>query len=391
MQTFEEVHRAAEGGDSAAQELLAAAFEQAGRPAEAAGWLSRAADAGRASAIARLGLWRLVGFGLEAAPAAGAAQVFEAARAGDPLGLSLAAILDAGGVGVPRNVPRALEWLARAAATGDARAACQLGLLAGDNVKTAPLAQAALASAAAAGFEPARTALGAAAAESPPDWDALAAAADLAAFEAPIDVRPERERPRIQIVPDLLPAWTCRYVIALAAPVLTRGKVVDETGGESVRSERSNTVKNFGLMDSDVILELINQRVADAAAMPAQNAEGLGVLHYAPGERYAPHVDYIPDTPQNAAHLAARGQRVRTLLVYLNEGFEGGATEFPRLSASYKPPAGSALIFDSVGPDGRVDPMTLHTGAPPTRGEKWVISKWFRTRPLRPGPPGAEA
>ena len=46
------------------------------------------------------------------------------------------------------------------------------------------------------------------------------------------------------------------------------------------------------------------------------------------------------------------------------------------------------LIFDSVTPDGQVDPLTLHTGAPPTAGEKWVISKWFRTRPLRP-PPGA--
>lgn len=391
MQTIEDVHRAAQAGDSAAQELLAAVFEQHGRPAEAAGWLSRAADAGRPSAVARLGLWRLVGFGVDAAPAAGAAQIFAAAGAGDPFGLSLASIIDAGGVGVPRNLPRALEWLVRAAEAGDARAAGQLALLANDGAVPASLVQAALTSASAAGFEPARAVVGAVSAEGRPDWDALAAAANLSAFEAPIDVRLERESPRIQAVPDLLPAWACRYVMALAAPALTRGKVVDETGGESVRSVRSNSVMNFGLVDSDVILELINQRVADAAGMPTQNAEGLGVLHYAPGERYAPHVDYIADTPQNAAQLAARGQRVRTLLVYLNEGFEGGATEFPRLSASFKPPAGSALIFDSVRPDGSVDPMTLHTGAPPTSGEKWVISKWFRTRALRPGPSGAPA
>ncbi|CAN5892249.1 hypothetical protein BH11PSE1_BH11PSE1_24840 [soil metagenome] len=118
--------------------------------------------------------------------------------------------------------------------------------------------------------------------------------------------------------------------------------------------------------------------------MPPENAGGLGVLHYAPGERYRPHMDYIPDTPENARQLDAMGQRVRTLLVYLNDGFEGGATLFPRLGAAFRPPPGGALIFDSVTVEGEMDPRTLHEGSPPTSGEKWIISKWFRTKALRP-------
>ncbi len=293
---------------------------------------------------ARSGLFELVGHGVPQQPARGAARIIEAAEAGDPLGLHLAGVIDAGGIGTPRNAERALGWLKRAAEAADGRAQRQLELL------SAPGA--------------------------------------LASLSAPYEPRRERDEPPITVIENFLPDWACGYVMEMSAPVLTRGKIVDRTGGESVSGRRTNTVMNFGLADSDVLLELINNRIAEAAGMPPENAEGLGVLHYAPGEQYAPHVDYIPDTPENAAQLAARGQRVRTLLVYLNDGFEGGATEFPRLELAFKPPAGGALIFDSVKADGSVEPMTLHTGAPPASGEKWVISKWFRTKALRPGPSG---
>lgn len=390
MQTFDQVRNAATAGDPAAQELMAQVAEQSGRVEEAVAWLGRAAKAGRPSAHARLGLWQLVGFGVAQAPADGVTRILAAANTGDPFGLSLASIVDAGGIGTPRNLQRAIQWLARHAALGEPQAACQLGLLIGIGGPRSALARAALSHAAAAGYAPAVRALGQKPRQAVPvDWAAAAAAVDLAIFEAPIERRPEREDPRIETLPDLLPGWACDYVMTLAEPALRRGMVVDQTGGESIQDERSNRVMNFGLADSDVVLELINHRLAEAAGMPAENAEGLGVLHYAPGECYRPHVDYIPDTPANAAHLAARGQRARTLLVYLNEGFEGGATEFPRLDLALRPPRGSALVFDSVKPDGSVDPMTLHTGAPTTRGEKWVISKWFRTRALRPPPTAA--
>jgi hypothetical protein len=217
------------------------------------------------------------------------------------------------------------------------------------------------------------------------DWEALSGAADLSWVERPLARHVERERPLIETVQDFLPRFICDYVIGMAAPMLARGKVVDRHGGESVHEERSNSVMNFGLSDSDFLLELVNLRTARAVDMPPENAEGLGVLHYRPGESYAPHSDYIEDTPANAAQLAARGQRVITLLVYLNEDFEGGETAFPRLNLSFKPPAGAALIFRSVDRNDRADPLTLHTGTPPTRGEKWLISKWFRTKALRPG------
>lgn len=385
MRTYEQVLAAAQAGDAASQDLMAQAMEQSGRLDEALSWWMAAAKSGYPAAHAKLGLWQLVGFKIPQNVAQGVERIIAAARAGDYLGLTLACVVDAGGVGAPRNIPRAISWLVPLAKAGDARSICQLALLAGIDGPQAAMARAALAIARADGFEPARKVLGGGPVTAVPiDYDALAAAADTTPFEGALSRETQSEGPAISVVHDLLPRWACDYVMALAEPALRRGMIVNEAGGESVEDVRSNRVMHFGIPDSDVLLELINNRLAEVAGLPSENAEGLGVLHYAPGERYAPHVDYIPETPANAEHLAARGQRVRTVLVYLNEGFEGGATEFPRLELSFKPARGSALAFDSVTPDGAVDPMTLHAGAAPTSGEKWIISKWFRTKALRP-------
>lgn len=381
MNTPESLVAAAKAGDPAAQEQVALAFQETGEPAQALQWMSLAARAGRASAFARLGLWELVGYAMPQKPADGVTKVVTAARTGDVFALHLASVIHAGGIGTPRDLGQAVVWLVALAERGDARAACQLGLLARSGPGLARAAQ--LGSHTAALFMKDQVSQSV-----DVDWQQVAGAIDLSAFAKPFHKHQDRTDPNVWMLDGLLEPWICDYVIAMAAPTLTRGKVLDESGIESVREERTNTVMHFGLIESDVILELISARLAAAAEMPAENGEALGVLHYATGELYKPHVDYIPETLQNAPIIEKLGQRVRTLLVYLNEGFEGGATEFPHLKIGYKPPRGCALIFDSVKPDGSVDPMTLHVGAPPTAGQKWVISKWFRNKALRPAENG---
>ena len=414
---FERLWSAAQAGQPQAQEVLAELFATAGRTDEARQWMSRAAAAGRSSAVTRLGLWEIVGFGGVQDVGRGLSRITASADAANAEAAHVAAILYGGGVGAPRDRGEGLRRLAQAARFGHVRAAAQLGLLIGpDRADGARLLQRAagsgstcamwalgsesgndeigaawLAAAAKAGHPLARgkDELGLAtppAAAAEPDWDALADQADLAWVDSSLEREIASEEPRIEKLAGFLPRRFCDYVIGMAAPVLSRAKVVDEHGGESVREERSNAVMTFGLADSDFLLEMVNLKTARGAGMPPENAEGLGVLHYLPGESYAPHADFIPDTPANAAQLAQRGQRARTLLVYLNEDFSGGETAFPKLNLRFKPPAGDALIFHNVDSAGAISPLTLHAGTPPTRGEKWVISKWFRTRSLRPPP-----
>lgn len=381
MDTPESLVIAARAGNAVAQEKLALAFEEIGDAADALSWMGLAARQGKASAIARLGLWELIGYGMPQNPGSAVDKIVTAARTGDLFSLHAASVIHAGGIGTPRNLGQALVWLVALAERGDARAACQLGLLS----RSGP----ALTQAAQWGSSAAELFLnGQAGDTSMLDWQQVASQVDLSAFAKPFHKHQDRTEPNVWMLDGLLEPWLCDYVMAMAAPVLTRGKVLDDDGVESVREERTNTVMHFGLADSDVLLELISARLAAAAEMPAEQGEALGVLHYATGEVYKPHVDYIPETVANAHIIERLGQRVRTLLVYLNDGFEGGATEFPHLKTGYKPPRGCGLIFDSVKADGSVDPMTLHVGAPPTSGQKWAISKWFRTKALRPGEDG---
>jgi hypothetical protein len=351
----------ARNGDPVAQEGVADLLAQAGDGEQARTWLESAARAGRGSALSRLGLWDIAGFGAPADGSRGVERVLAGAKTGDSESMHIAAFVLAGGIGVAPDIKEGLRWLFAAARSGHRRALAQLDVLSQGRAPVTATSE-----------------------ES--DWVRLAASIDFGWFVAPFSRTLHSASPHIETIADLLPLNLCDYVIGMAGPRLQRGKIVARDGQERVSGHRSNAVMNFGLADTDMLLELISLRIANAAGLPAENAEGLGVLHYLPGESYAPHIDYLVETPANAAQLAMRGQRARTLLVYLNDGFEGGETEFPRINQRFKPPAGSALLFHSVDADGRGDPMTVHTGRSPTRGEKWVISKWFRTKALRPVP-----
>ncbi len=412
---FERLWAAAQAGYSDAQQALAGVYADAGRAEEARHWLFRAASTGRTDAQTRLGLWEISGYGGVADVERGLGRILGCAHAGDGDAAHLLSIVFAGGVGTRCDRAQALHWLLQAAQRGHVRATAQLGLLAGAHTSSGAnllriagargsivamyaLGQALENTDEAAVWESAAAAAGhplARVAATPrelrveqvrtPDWPSLTYMMDLAWVDAPFNRFRERDCPHIESLRDFLAPAICNYVIGMAAPVLGRGKVVDPKGTESVSEVRSNAVMNFGLADSDFLLELINLKTARAVDIPPENAEGLGVLHYRPGESYAPHVDYLAATAANAAQLATRGQRVRTLLVYLNDNFEGGETVFPHLEIGFKPPRGTALIFHNVDASGYPDPLTLHTGAPPTRGEKWLISKWFRNKALRPG------
>ena len=68
----------------------------------------------------------------------------------------------------------------------------------------------------------------------------------------------------------------------------------------------------------------------------------------------------------------------------MNEGYEGGATQFPRLNWQYRGGRGDALLFSNVDTTAAPDYDTVHAGMPPTSGEKWVLSQWIRNRPVGP-------
>ncbi|MGE0046685.1 MAG: prolyl hydroxylase family protein [Hyphomonadaceae bacterium] len=193
------------------------------------------------------------------------------------------------------------------------------------------------------------------------------------------------DSPRIARVRGFASARECAWFKMRAKPGLTRATVYDEaTGGLIPVRERTNTETTFSLVYADLPLLFLQTRLATALGAERMAFETTKVLHYEPGQEFAPHYDFIEtDTPALADSVAREGQRVATALVYLNDGYEGGETQFPNLDVSFKGATGDLYWFENIDASGAGDPRTLHAGAPPTRGEKWVLSQWVREKPSR--------
>jgi len=142
-------------------------------------------------------------------------------------------------------------------------------------------------------------------------------------------------------------------------------------------------IAQFGLMDNDYLHFLIQERMSKACGIPRTHMEGFSVLFYRPGEEFSAHVDYYdPQQLAGRREIQEHGQRSLTFLVYLNDEYEGGETEFSELGIRHKGRAGEALYFVNADPDGKGDPRTRHAGLPTQGGNKWVLSQYFRNRPL---------
>jgi hypothetical protein len=139
----------------------------------------------------------------------------------------------------------------------------------------------------------------------------------------------------------------------------------------------------FNLLETDCVLALVQQRMCRSLDVPLRHLEPAAVLHYAVGQEIKPHFDFVdPNVPNHDEEIAQRGQRVVTFLIYLNDDYADGQTDFPRLQLSHKGRAGEGLYFVNALADGKADVRTLHAGRPPSSGEKWIVSQFVRNRPL---------
>jgi prolyl 4-hydroxylase len=277
------------------------------------------------------------------------ARVEADARDGLPAASHLLATLAAAGIGTPQSWPRAISHLVDAARGGSTLARGQLEVLGSDR----------------------------GAAEDDP-WTALAASTRVADWMAPCEKRVLNASPRTVAIDGFLPRRACDWLIGLARGRVKPALVYNPDGSRAVQSgARSNSFVEFGILNCDVVALLIRQRIAATIGAPVGALENSQVLHYDVGEQFAPHFDYLdPALPE----VAERGQRIMTFLIYLNDGFDGGETDFPRLGLRHKGAAGDALHFGNLDPAGGPDPRTLHAGLPPTHGEKWLFSQWVRNR-----------
>jgi prolyl 4-hydroxylase len=148
-------------------------------------------------------------------------------------------------------------------------------------------------------------------------------------------------------------------------------------GGHNFNIRKSKTC---WLSKSDNKIKNIIQRVCNIGNYPFKNCEDSQVVKYDPNGYYNEHHDSCCDNNDKCIEFNDRGgNRIVTMVIYLNDGFDGGATRFVNLNKNIKPNKNSGILFYPMNKKGdKCHDNALHAGLPIVSGQKYIANVWIR-------------
>ena len=131
----------------------------------------------------------------------------------------------------------------------------------------------------------------------------------------------------------------------------------------------------------------ICKKIAKQLKCNYKHFESFQVIQYNENEHYDYHYDAYDknETEKYKKYCGQRGNRIKTVLVYLSDVEEGGGTGFNSLP-DYDSPIeiqakkGRMVVFYNLKDDGSLHPGTRHAGLPVIQGETWAFNLWLRER-----------
>ena len=182
--------------------------------------------------------------------------------------------------------------------------------------------------------------------------------------------------PKVAVARALFTPNECDHIVALSAPKMVPSVVVDPATHRQVPHPiRTSEGAVLGPIQQDLVIHALDRRIAAISGTRVEQGEPLTVLRYVPAQQYRLHHDCLPGEPN---------QRVMTAIIYLSDDYDGGATQFPAIDTEFRGAIGDAILFVNTLAEGRVDERSRHAGMPVTRGEKWVCTRWIRSRDFDP-------
>ncbi len=193
----------------------------------------------------------------------------------------------------------------------------------------------------------------------------------------------ERERKEayahkeMTIIDNFLPGDVCNQIVDYCEEnaLFTRSKVSNNKKNEDSNCGKPGPgISAARTSESAVLIQKKEQ------ALNYIYEKSVSLFNIAP-ERLEPIqcVKYRPDT-YFIPHLDSGGKehdpRLYTMLIYLNDDFEGGETFFPELGKKIKPKRGTALIFKNMTCYDENIAYSIHAGLPVTKGVKYACNIW---------------
>lgn len=168
---------------------------------------------------------------------------------------------------------------------------------------------------------------------------------------------------------------TCAALIALIDARRRPSEIADDIGVADFR-----TSETCDLNPSVAEVASVDASLSNLLGIPPELGEQLQGQRYAAGQEFKPHTDtFEPNGAAFYEHCLETGNRTWTAMIYLNVPQEGGATRFKRIGKTIQPEIGKLIAWNNLLPDGRPNPNSLHQGMKVRSGEKYVITKWYRS------------
>lgn len=187
------------------------------------------------------------------------------------------------------------------------------------------------------------------------------------------------DKNKIYEFPNFLTDEECEHIINIARPNMKKSKVICEGGVHCNKNESRTSSNTFIGDDVDPLVNDITKRISEKVGISSKHFENLQVVHYKGGEQYKPHWDACVGEGMCDKFIQNGGDRYATFILYLNDDFEEGETEFPLINIKVKPERGKGVLFYNLDDDNvTYKESSMHAGLPPKNGEKWMCNKWIR-------------
>lgn len=195
-------------------------------------------------------------------------------------------------------------------------------------------------------------------------------AANPAAYKVPSD------DVELYAIGDFMTPAECARMIELIDATAQPSRVFDLDYSAGYRTSYSGDVDPH-----DPFVKKISRRIDDLLDIDSTFGETIQGQRYMPGQEFQPHHDWFhPGTGYWDLEMGRGGQRSYTAMVFLNEVEGGGTTDFTDIGFSIEPKPGVLLAWNNADPDGITNLKTMHAGRPVTKGAKYIITKWYRTK-----------
>jgi len=176
-------------------------------------------------------------------------------------------------------------------------------------------------------------------------------------------------------IPNFLTESECTLIINEINGQLTRSTVT--TGDDNYRTSRTCYLKTH----NNVLSTNLDERICDLFGTTVKFSEGVQGVRYDKSEYFKGHTDWFePGTSHYEENVNPGGQRTWTVMIYLNQPTKGGHTYFEKIGRGFAPVTGTALLWNNLYPTGEGNPFTHHEALPVEEGNKWIITKWLRSK-----------